>query len=236
MRYANEALPGIDAHPHRQRASFPEIQDEKFWGMYTICSRYSLLHITGFYNLYQSLCYMTKNGIKGDYVECGVLFGGASIFAHLVMSANGDRRKIHLFDTFEGSPPESASLMTGGEMSYGFTIDRYDESVRQNARDCGANLEDFVLTRGKVEDTLPGYQIGDIACLRLDTDFYPSTRAELEILYPKLSPGGAIIIDDYGCFQGARDACDEYFASSSTPPLLNRIDTSVWAGVKPRTA
>lgn len=72
-----------------------------------------------------------------------------------------------------------------------------------------------------------------MALLRLDTDFYSSTKIELEVLYPQLCPGGVLIVDDYGLFQGARKATDEYFAAADRKPLLNRIDVGVWAGVKP---
>ena len=84
-----------------------------------------------------------------------------------------------------------------------------------------------------VEETLPTLDIRIIALLRLDTDFYASTRAELEHLYGKLVRGGVLIVDDYGIVQGSRRATDEFLAGLPAPPLLNRIDGGVWAGVKP---
>jgi O-methyltransferase len=84
--------------------------------------------------------------------------------------------------------------------------------------------------KGKVEDTIPANIPERIALLRLDTDFYRSTRHELEHLYPRLERGGVLIIDDYGAYVGARQATDEYFASR--PFLLNRIDEHVRCGVK----
>ena len=77
---------------------------------------------------------------------------------------------------------------------------------------------------GKVEDTIPGEAPGKIAILRLDTDWYESTKHELINLYPKLSTGGVLIIDDYGHWEGARRAVDEYLARLPEPLLLNRID------------
>ena len=89
------------------------------------------------------------------------------------------------------------------------------------------------LIRGFVEDTLPRFAPGQLCLLRLDTDFYNSTKLEFEILYKHLVRGGVLIIDDYGLFAGARKATDEYCSRLDQPPLLNRIDLGIWAGVKP---
>ena len=80
---------------------------------------------------------------------------------------------------------------------------------------------------------MPAQAPGQLALLRLDTDFYESTKHELEHLYPRLAPGGALIIDDYGEFAGAREAVDEYFAADPSPPELQRIDASARLVVKP---
>jgi hypothetical protein len=87
--------------------------------------------------------------------------------------------------------------------------------------------------RGKVEDTLPAQAPEQIALLRLDTDWYESTRHELEHLYPRLVSGGVLIIDDYGYWQGARQATDEYFAGRGIHLLLNRIDITGRIAIKP---
>ena len=84
-----------------------------------------------------------------------------------------------------------------------------------------------------VEDTLPAAAPERIALLRLDTDWYASTRHELEQLYPRLAEGGVLIIDDYGHYEGARRAVDEYFERSRRPVLLNRIDFTGRLVVKP---
>ena len=85
---------------------------------------------------------------------------------------------------------------------------------------------------GKVEETLPGAAPEKIALLRLDTDWYESTRHELDVLYPLLSVGGVLIIDDYGDWQGAQKAVDEYFAKRKGRILLTRVDHSARMGVK----
>jgi hypothetical protein len=107
------------------------------------------------------------------------------------------------------------------------------DGTEQNIKDVLGSLDGFQIVEGFVEETLPNIVFSDLALIRLDTDFYESTKVELEILYPKLVEGGALIIDDYGYFHGSRRATDEYFASLDPRPLLNRIDQGVWAGVKP---
>ncbi|MDZ7771609.1 MAG: TylF/MycF/NovP-related O-methyltransferase [Balneolaceae bacterium] len=86
--------------------------------------------------------------------------------------------------------------------------------------------------QGKVEDTLPAKAPERIALLRLDTDWYDSTRHELETLYPRLVPGGVLIIDDYGHWQGAQKAVDEYLETHRLPLLLGRIDYTGRMAVK----
>jgi len=86
---------------------------------------------------------------------------------------------------------------------------------------------------GKVEDTIPAALPGAIALLRLDTDWYESTRHELEHLYPLLSPGGPLIIDDYGHWEGARRAVDQYLACLPYPLYLHRIDYTGRIALKP---
>jgi len=89
------------------------------------------------------------------------------------------------------------------------------------------------LIKGKVEDTVPQHAPEKIALLRLDTDWYESTKHELVHLYPRLVPNGVLIIDDYGHWQGAREAVDEYFAGQKFKPLLNRLDYTGRLVIKP---
>src|SRR5690606_23062787 len=85
---------------------------------------------------------------------------------------------------------------------------------------------------GKVEDTIPAVIPDKIAILRLDTDWYSSTKHELVHLFPKLSNGGILIIDDYGHWEGARKAVDEYFEETGTRIYLSRIDETGRVAVK----
>jgi O-methyltransferase len=107
-----------------------------------------------------------------------------------------------------------------------------EDQVRETLRTAGYADERLHFVRGPVEETLPQNAPGELALLRLDTDWYESTRHELEHLYPRLSDGGVLIIDDYGHWDGARRAVDEYFRRQAAPLLLNRIDYTGRIAVK----
>ena len=197
-----------------------------------------------------SLCnavnFLVKNNIKGDFVECGVWRGGSTMAAIDTLMKAGDKsREIYLYDTFEGmsEPTELDKVFTGtGADELMRTTDKEDptsvwcysalEEVQQNVGTLKYPASKVHYVKGKVEDSIPGTLPGQIALLRLDTDFYESTAHELKYLYPLLVPGGVIIIDDYGHWEGARKAVDEYIAAEKLPLLLNRIDYTGRIGVK----
>jgi hypothetical protein len=217
----------------RRRKNFPEITDPQFWDFYDRAAPFSMVQVTGFYNVYQSMLYVARNGIPGDMVECGCFLGGIGIFIGLLRRRLGlTDRTIHLFDTFEG-PPDGEDVFKGRPQRTGHRMPDYHDTVFENIAETLGSADGFMLTKGLVEDTLPKSAIGPLSLARFDTDHYSSTRTEFEILYPKIVQGGVIIVDDYGLFQGARRATDEYLSGLSSPPLLNRIDQGVWAGVKP---
>lgn len=233
MKFSRDLIPEIDAVRTRQRPAFPEIESDLFWELYQEASHYSLLHVTGFYNVFQVFEYLAKNSIKGDIVECGCFLGGMALFMGRLKNHYNLTNRIVLFDTFEGPPVGSSDVVFGNNIDTPGLLPHFRQNVEELLRRADPTLDGYSLVEGLVEDTLPAFKAGPVAILRLDTDFYSSTKVELETLYPWLVPGGALIVDDYGLFQGARKATDEYFARLKNPPLLNRIDQGVWAGVKP---
>jgi hypothetical protein len=234
LRYARDLFPEIDSLATRRRETFPEIEDEIFWEFYDKCKDYSLVHITGFYNVFQSFNYIAANRLKGCAVECGCFLGGIAMFMGLLRKRlNLKDMEIILYDTFNGPPVGSIDTMFGSVVETTSLLPDYRETISNSIKETVGSTEDYRFIEGLVEDTLPKTKTGDIALLRLDTDYYSSTAMEFKILYPKLVPGGVLIVDDYGIFQGARRATDEYLKGLDNPPLLNRIDTGVWAGVKP---
>jgi O-methyltransferase len=161
------------------------------------------------------------------------------------LQVQGDTsRTLYLFDTFEGMPPptnvdrEAASgklastlLAEADKSSYIWAYAQIQE-VRVNLASTGYPLARIHLIAGKVEDTIPSAAPSAVAILRLDTDWYESTRHQLLHLFPRLAVGGVLIVDDYGFWLGARKAIDEYFDQNRIPILLNRIDDTGRIAVK----
>lgn len=197
-----------------------------------------------------SVRYIVARGIPGDFAECGVWKGGSVLAMILALRELGvSDRDIHLFDTFESmskptehdvSPLERPALETWQEAeeqgrapwtSYFDPSVFTEESVHSILAATGYPTDRLHFVRGQVEATLPEHAPQQLALLRLDTDWYESTRHELVHLYPRLSDGGVLIIDDYGHWQGARRAVDEYF-QDRPGLLLSRIDYTGRLAVK----
>jgi O-methyltransferase len=186
--------------------------------------------------LINAINYVVANGIPGDIAECGVWRGGSMMVMALTLLAAGDRsRSLYLYDTFEGmSEPTEHDKSQGGETAEkllqgekrgtGIWCYASVEDVRTNLLSTGYPAEKIHLIQGKVEDTIPQTLPTPLALLRLDTDWYESTRHELQHLYPLLRKKGILVIDDYGHWQGARKAVDEYFRERSQPVYLHRVD------------
>jgi hypothetical protein len=191
--------------------------------------------------------YVVKNRIPGPIVECGVWRGGSIVVAALTLLEMGDTsRDIYLFDTFEGmSAPTDRDRLADGTLARSMLdrTERRDDGsiwalaaidvVRNNVLATGYPAERFHFIKGKVEDTVPGNAPEEIALLRLDTDWYESTLHELAHLYPRLHAGGVLILDDYGHWQGAREAVDEFFSKRAFKPLFSRMDETGRMFVKP---
>jgi O-methyltransferase len=185
--------------------------------------------------------YIISNDISGDIVECGVWKGGSMMAVALTLQALGARRHLHLFDTFEGmTAPTAVDRNIEGELAATIMMVRQGvltrspiDEVKDAMRSTGYDERLINYVKGPVEDTLPRHAPPSIALLRLDTDWYESTRHELHHLFPRLNVGGVLIIDDYGHWEGARKAVDEYIAENRLPLLLHRIDYTARICVRP---
>jgi hypothetical protein len=199
----------------------------------------------------QSVRYCVRRGLPGDFAECGVWRGGSVLTMILTLQEMGaPPRDIHLYDTFEGmtEPTEAdVSAVQGSALEIWsearaegkrpwpevFGPGVFDErSVRETLLATGYPGDRIHVVKGRVEETIPAHAPDALALLRLDTDWYESTRHELHELYPRLCNGGVLIIDDYGHWEGARRAVDEYFSAEAPPVLLNRIDYSGRVAIK----
>lgn len=187
---------------------------------YTMCSNARLR------SLHRGVRYVVHNGICGDLVECGCARGGSAALMALTLRELGERRPLWLFDTFEGLPAPTgddpdyhiADLWTGGCVGS-------LEEVRELLQTLG--VDDRVeCVKGLFQQTLPRSRIGRIALLHIDGDWYESVKACLEHLYDKVAPGGWIQFDDYGYWQGARKAVDEFFQKRGIREALEKVDYS----------
>jgi hypothetical protein len=203
--------------------------------------------------LVRAVAHVLDRDIPGALVECGVFMGGnIEVMIRALQSRGAGDRDIYLYDTFAGMPKPSDrdDHSLGGVAKASWEAHRTEadgvkgsdwmkagvDLVRQRIDPLGYPDRHLHFVKGMVEDTIPAVVPDRIAILRLDTDFYSSTKHELEHLYPRLSPGGILIIDDYGAFPGSRMATDEYAAEHRLDWFLHRVDAHVRLVVKPLQA
>jgi O-methyltransferase len=199
------------------------------------------------FSLVEAVKYVVKNKIEGSIVECGVWKGGSMMaVAETLKALDETTRHLYLYDTYEGmsEPTEYDKTYTGDDASklLNDNTDREKnlvwaysalDTVKENMQSTDYPAENITYIKGKVEDTIPQTMPSKIALLRLDTDWYESTKHELIHLYPLLQKGGVLILDDYGHWAGAKRAVDEYISQNALPILLNRIDETGRIAVKP---
>ncbi len=190
-------------------------------------------------SLIDAVYYINRNNISGSFVECGVWRGGSMMAAMLTLkSLKKIDRKFYLFDTYEGmSEPtnldvdyldkDAKGLLNQSLKNKENNIWCYSpiEDVKKNIYSTNYPAENVNFIKGKVENTIPKYCPERIALLRLDTDWYESTKHELEQLFPRLVKGGILIIDDYFFWKGSKKAVDEYFKDKKNY-FFHRIDNS----------
>lgn len=214
-------------------------------------SAYSIAGIARTQALIDAVRYCVARDIPGAFAECGVWRGGSVLAMILTLQDLGVAdRDIHLYDTFEGmteptehdtSPVEAPALETWERAKSDdarpwpefFEPEVFnEEGVREMLLSTGYPAERLHFVRGPVEETLPECAPEGLALLRLDTDWYESTRHELEHLYPRLADGGVLLVDDYGHWEGCKRAVDEYFSTHAAPLLLGRIDYTGRVAIK----
>jgi hypothetical protein len=199
------------------------------------------------YAHFQAVQYVVKKGLPGDIVECGVWRGGTSMVGALTLLSMGDTsRNIRLYDTFAGmtAPTEADTSPWDGQIAktlwkknQGKEANNWCyaplEEVRKNMLSTGYPAQNINFVKGDVLETLSGWPPAEIAVLRLDTDWYESTLKCLEELYPRLVPGGVLLIDDYGAWTGCRKAVTEYCEANNISLLLHRTDYTGRSAIKP---
>lgn len=201
------------------------------------------------YALILATRYIEAHNVPGEVVECGVWRGGSmQAVAYTLLETGAATRDLHLFDTFEGMPPptekdrrrfagkeSAAELLAISDKDAKIWAVATLDDVREGMAETNYPSERIHYHPGMVEETVPSQAPESISLLRLDTDWYESTRHELEHLYDRLSPGGVIIIDDYGGWEGSRTATEEFLAKTGEPLLLlpasgGRVAVKPWRG------
>jgi len=196
--------------------------------------------------LVDAVNYVVEGRVKGAMVECGVWRGGSAMAMALALRAKGATdRDIFLYDTFSGmsAPSEEDRTVSGTpakvELTRASVVRKAPgwlyspiEEVRENVYTTQYPVDRLHFVQGKVEETIPATIPENIALLRLDTDWYESTKHELTHLFPRVVRNGVIIVDDYGYWRGARKAVDEYIQEHGLTILLNRIDHTGRIGIK----
>lgn len=232
--------------PKNRKQISESILEKEFGTTYRKCKKFTMTSLKRMYALHKSVEYIVNSEIRGDFVECGVYRGGsAMVIAHTLNKMKKTNRKIYLYDTFAGiSKPTTDDFCVHNGKS---ALSRWQNNqkqehnewafahlseVKKNMLSTGYPKENLVFIKGKVEDTVPEHLPTQIALLRLDTDWYESTKHELNHFYPLLSKHGVLIIDDYGHWSGAKKAVDEYISQNNVPILLNRIDYTGRIGIK----
>jgi len=218
------------------RRKYPADVDAGTIALYESVEAFTMTGVLRIGALRQAVQYICKHGIAGDVVECGVWRGGSMLaIAKTLLENQDDGRTLYLFDTFEGmTEPTSVDQDKEGtpavEMLTGDKVSNPDwcyaslEEVRRTMGLSEYEPSRIEYVKGDVLQTIPKRAPQKIALLRLDTDWYESTYHELTHLYDRLSVGGVLIIDDYGHWQGARRAVDQFIEERKLKLFLNRVD------------
>ena len=228
-----------DQHPHDWDEGLVRIVDQ--------VAPYTMTIPEDIHGMVEATRYVVKQDIPGAIVECGVWRGGSSMASMLAtIEAGHTDRDYWLYDTYEGMTPPTEhdrkvinGMHASEELAVTPKIDDFNiwciadiDDVQRNVATTGYPSDRVTFVKGPVEETIPGQMPDQIALLRLDTDWYESTRHELIHLWPRLVPGGLVILDDYGFWEGQRRAVDEFFEQEGLSVFLHRMSFMGRIGIK----
>jgi O-methyltransferase len=216
----------------RRPPPFPRFYDDEARAVIRAVRPWTMTSNEKLFALVVAVRYVVDHGVRGDIVECGVWRGGSMQAIARILAARGvTDRELHLFDTFEGMPPPTQEdVRQGGPPAAELLATRPRtakvwaiadlEDVRAGMTQIPYPANRVHYHQGLVEETIPDGAPEQIALLRLDTDWYASTKHELEHLYERVPSGGVVIIDDYDYWEGSRKAVDEFVAGTGARLLL----------------
>jgi hypothetical protein len=230
-------IPSVQDMPSLCVPEWSEAMAEHHASIWREIKPYTMTSVERVVALCQSIAYLENHRVPGAVVECGVWKGGSMMAAALALLARAStQRQLYLFDTFTGmTEPAQVDVDFQGRSALALMRQATPEAdhvrakcslteVKQAMMRTRYPWEKLIFVQGKVESTLPRHAPEQISLLRLDTDWYESTYHELEHLYPRLSEGGVLIVDDYGHWQGAKRAVDAYFRAQGIDADLRTID------------
>ena len=248
------------ARTPRSRELTPEEARDRFdfEAAFSRVRQYSMVGSLGMRSLYDQAVFCERNGIEGAFVECGVWKGGAvGLMALVNFRHSVVRRPLHLFDAFDDICEPDADIdgsramrevadWTRGRRPAGRLIPlagiyanrggpgHSGEVRRFLEEEIGYDREAMHLHVGWFQDTLPDAVsvIDKIAILRLDADWYYSTKVCLDALFSKVVPGGFVVVDDYGAYEGCRRAVDEFIARLDKPRFLHNVNGEIHFCIK----
>jgi O-methyltransferase len=250
---------GMFGYEVKRKAAFPETFDNEndfdreAQAQIARIRAHSMLPYVRLHSLYAQAVYCERAGIAGGFVECGVWKGGAMGLMALANQAHGRaRRELHLFDSFAGIPePDEAvdgaravgEARAAGGGTQGRLVALANLYESDGTLDVNrALLEDAIgydpahvhFHAGWFQNTLPrdAASLGPIAILRLDGDWYASTKICLDHLFDRVVAGGFVIVDDYGRYEGCRRATDEFLRARGIETFLHRIDSEARYWIK----
>ena len=214
--------------------------EDDFRQLYQKYAPYTMVSWSGLYGAYRAVNHIIDHDIKGDLAECGVWKGGCSAFMMELLKRRDQHkvRKFYLYDTFEGmTAPTGKDVHFSGAQ---FAQKQFKAKQKADEKWSYSPLEEVKtiiakagypesqtkFIKGDVRETLEETKPKTLALLRLDTDWYDSTKAEMQHLYPRLQSGGVLICDDYGAWKGSYEAIHDYFKETGQPTPLLQVDTS----------
>lgn len=228
----------------KKRGLSPKMGEEFIQKVYKTCGPYTMTGPGKMYALYKAVCYVIEREISGCMVECGVWKGGSSMIMATTLKLHKEQcRDLYLYDTYTGmsKPSNEDRRQNLDELQQAEVLSKWEQKQQENYNEwCFSSLTEvkrnlsltgypeqrLFFVKGKVEDTLQKIvPESSISILRLDTDWYQSTKKELSVLFPKLAIGGILIIDDYYAWGGQKKAVDNFFANFKEV-LFTRIDKS----------
>jgi O-methyltransferase len=196
----------------------------------------SMLPATRLDNIRDCIMTILRDGIPGDLIETGVWRGGACIYMRGVLKSSGiNDRTVWVADSFEGLPePDASQHPREAEFFHSPLLQKGYQRMAASLEEVKCNFQAFGLLdqnvsfiKGWFEQTLPNAPIKKLALLRVDGDYYQSTMAALNALYDRISPGGFVIVDDYGedLWTNCREAVDDFRQSKNITEAMQRVDS-----------